>query len=352
MTGRDKNAAQPQHQSTISANQPIASITATNNAGISPSNTPNDAGNMQSIASSAANAIALPIDGSQILPQSPLPAIQQNPIVAATVAAISAAFNDDGHPNNYNVIGGSNGFQPIIADIMRGFGDCEQPRDDTVALVERILLQQLRAILHDVMAVSVQRKGRNEPTRTDFEYLMRRNPTKVLRLQQHIRDLMLKRKWEELQKSSLSATGGRTATAAVQSILMQPVEDELDTNGAHSDTEEADREVTVARYDEEKVRRIFRADRISQQLNGAAYLRYNEARRSSFCCKNSPRLRDKLRRWLDFEFPLSNQVLTILGYLAHETIAVLVDYAILTRLHSGNRSNDPFERVVSSSKFI
>ena len=36
--------------------------------------------------------------------------------------------------------------------------------------------------------------------------------------------------------------------------------------------------------------------------------------------------------------------MTILGYLAHETIATIVDRAILVRLNSSNRIVDPYQR--------
>lgn len=222
-------------------------------------------------------------------------------------------------------------FYQIISDIMRGFGDCEKPLDESVQLVEKILLQQLRGILDEVIDVAMERKGTAQPTQRDFEFLMRNNPTKVYRLQKHIKDLQIKRKLEEVYK-------GRPTT----------YEDELDTNGAVSDDEQ-DRDV-AERNDEEKIRRVFRADRISQPLNGTQYKEYNEARRSSFYCRNSQKIRIKLRRWINTDIILSNQVYTILSYLAHETIASIVDFAILTRLNSSNRLHEPFHRVISTSK--
>lgn len=68
----------------------------------------------------------------------------------------------------------SNEFTRIISDMMCGFGDCGRPLDDTVALVERILLQQLRAILNALIDSAMRRCGRPQPTRVDFEFLMRK----------------------------------------------------------------------------------------------------------------------------------------------------------------------------------
>lgn len=224
-------------------------------------------------------------------------------------------------------------FYQEISDIMRGFGDCETPLKESVHLVDKILLQQLRGILHEVTDLAIERKGKPEPTQKDFELLMCTNPVKVFRLQKHIKDLQLRRKIQEIYDGRSSAHS-----------------DELDTNGPQSD-DEVDRDV-AERYDEEKIRRLFRADRISQTLNGTQYIEYNEARRSSIYCRNSNTIRTKLRTWLKAptDGVFSNQVYTILSYLAHETIAAVVDFAILSRLNSSNRPTEPFRRITSSSK--
>lgn len=98
------------------------------------------------------------------------------------------------------------------------------------------------------------------------------------------------------------------------------------------------------KYDEEKSRRLFRADRISQMLSGAQYQQYHAAKRTSFYCRNQ--ISQRFRSWLNIpsDLQISSHVLTILGYLAHETIAVIVDRAILVRLNSSNRIVDPYQR--------
>lgn len=231
----------------------------------------------------------------------------------------------------------SNEYVPLfyqeISDIMRGFGDCDKPLKESVYLVDKILLQQLRGILQEAIEVAVERKGVAQPSQRDFEFLMRKNPVKVYRLQKHIKDLKLKRKIEEMTNGKLSSFS-----------------DNIDDSGNLSD-DDNDRDV-AERYDEEKTRRLFRADRISQNLKGAEYMEYNGARRSSFYGRNSNVIRNKLKVWLVMpnDCVLSNQVFTVLSYLAHETIATIVDFAILTRLNSSNRTTEPFSRITSSSR--
>lgn len=117
--------------------------------------------------------------------------------------------------------------------------------------------------------------------------------------------------------------------------------------------DESDIEV-AEKYDEEKTRRVFRADRISQILNtGAQYQEYNEARRTSFLCRNANVLKLRMKEWLRVpsDVILSPKVITILAYFANETIATLVDYCILTRLSSLNRQVDSNDRVTSGSSY-
>lgn len=152
---------------------------------------------------------------------------------------------------------------------------------------------------------------------------MRKNPVKILRLR---KDLFMLKRFREL----------------VQNF------NDVDCQAA-SDDEEADFDI-LEKYDEEKTRRLFRADRISQILSGNQYKEFNEARKNSFMLKSSRDLRLKMKTWLNVpnEIRLSIHALTILAILAHETIAKIVDMCILTRLNSENRQVDPYSRITSS----
>lgn len=218
-----------------------------------------------------------------------------------------------------------------ISDMMRGFGDCQRPLKESVILVEKILLQQMRGILQEVVQLAVNRTNKPEPRLRDFQFLMRKSPTRLYRLHHYLISLHRIRQMQD----------NRNGIPSNYRL-------ELESN----DDEDL-RDIVIAEqiYDEEKVRRFFRADRISQILQGAEYKEYTEARRTSLGSQN---LRNKLRSWLNptSDTIISNQVYVILAYLAHETIATIVDYSILTRLNSANRQTDPFNRFTTSSKFF
>lgn len=216
-----------------------------------------------------------------------------------------------------------------ISDIMRSFGDCDQPRLESVKLVEHILQQQLRGMFNEASLVAMRRRHIACPSQADFEFLMRNHPVKIARMRKHLKDMHILKKF-------LSIRTGRP-------------QDYMDDG----DTQDSDDELPIELpelYDEERTRRLFRADRISQILTGKQYLEFNEARKTSFYCRHGEKIKNKFRRFLDLpaDLKIPTTTMNILAYFAHETIAVIVDFAILTRLNSENRITDPFSRVTST----
>lgn len=55
----------------------------------------------------------------------------------------------------------------------------------------------------------------------------------------------------------------------------------------------------------------------------------------------------RFRSWLNLpaDIHISQHIMTIISYLTHETVAIIVDGAILVRLNSSNRNvEDPYQR--------
>ncbi|XP_017109175.2 transcription initiation protein SPT3 homolog [Drosophila bipectinata] len=216
-----------------------------------------------------------------------------------------------------------------IADIMRSFGDSDQPRMASVKLVEQILQQQLRGIFNEASLVAMRRKQNPCPSQADFEFLMRNHPVKIARMRKHLKDM-------RILKRFLSIRTGRP-------------QDFMDDLEQQDEDEELAIEVNEL-HDEDRMRRLFRADRISQILTGQQYLEFNEARKTSFYCRHGEKIKNKFRRFLDLpaDLRIPTPTMNILAYLAHETIAAIVDYSILTRLNSDNRATEPYSRVTSA----
>lgn len=259
---------------------------------------------------------------------------KQTPNRSGSMSVITNLLNQGFVQTNQQKSEPNSDYTPIffqeISDIMRGYGDCERPLRESVILVEKIVIQQMRSILNDVINIAIERKGKPQPTQRDFEFLMRKHPVKIFRLQKHLKDLEFRRRYQDIMS-------GRATS----------FNEEFD-----GDKSDEDQDEILEKYDEEKVRRLFRADRISLTLNGVQYSQFNEARRTSFHCRNSSVIRTKLRTLLQppAEAQISGHIFTILGFLVHETIATIVDYAILTRLDTSNREIDPYGRVTSSGE--
>lgn len=253
---------------------------------------------------------------------------------AATAAAASAAINSTLYNPNITIkkekIDYIPKFKQEISDIMRGYGDCEKPLPESIILVEKIVLEQMRSLLNDAINLAMNRCGRPQPLQRDFEFMLRRAPTKLFRFQKYLKDLELKRRYEDM-------LGGRPMTYS----------EDFDEDNFEEPEE------VPEKLDEEKVRRVFRANRISLLLNSKQYAEYNEARRTSFHYRNSATIRAKLYKIVSppADAIISGHVYTILGYLVHETIATIVDYAILTRLDSLNRDVHPLSRLSTAGKF-
>uniref|UniRef100_A0A2M4BU95 Putative histone acetyltransferase pcaf/saga subunit supt3h/spt3 n=1 Tax=Anopheles marajoara TaxID=58244 RepID=A0A2M4BU95_9DIPT len=242
------------------------------------------------------------------------------------------------HPNSVTPPGSSGAtdgdYKPVyfeeISQIMRGYGDCERPLRESVILMEKIVLQQLRGMTQEAIDHAMSRPNSPTLSRRDFEFIMRNNQLRVARLQQHFRNMaMMKKRLKDIYGDRYSHLGG----------------------GSEASDDDSDREAPE-KYDEEKTRRLVRADRISQILFGKQYEEFNFARRASFMHRNTEALKGRMRGWLNIpeDVNISPSCLLTLAYLAHETVAILVDYCILTRLNSSNRLVEPYSRVTSSGK--
>ncbi|CAO1414503.1 unnamed protein product [Diamesa serratosioi] len=239
-----------------------------------------------------------------------------------TTSSTNQDFNN-ATANNNNNQSGSHFFEDI-SSMMRGFGDAEDQKKESVILVEKIVLQQMRGLSNEVLTIS-HKRGSASPTQHDFEFLMRRNPVKVQRLRKYLKNLNL----------------FKTKQGKLLKVLADQKQEDT-----------SDEDETKEKFDEEKTRRLFRGDQISKVLNIQAYQKYCEARNKSFICRNSNTTISKMAEWLSVPQEVRQGVnLDILSFLIHETIGTIVDYAILTRLNSENRSTDPFGRMTSGSSY-
>ncbi|XP_017780849.1 PREDICTED: transcription initiation protein SPT3 homolog [Nicrophorus vespilloides] len=213
-----------------------------------------------------------------------------------------------------------------ISLMMFGFGDSHKPNTDTVKLVESITLNQLRLIIHE----AVKYQEGNSLGGEELVFLMRKNKYKMRRF---IKYLYNKDAKHRLSKGLVDMSGTSTKNTLIEFV------EKIDETGELTDLTE---------YDEVKNERMIRADRISLFLDEETYLKFSQARCTSFRNKNMSSARDyeKLKQWVDprNELNFSNLALDVLSYYAYETVAQLTDYALLVRLDH-NRKGDPLSNL-------
>eukprot|EP00069_Balaena_mysticetus_P000005 bmy_00022T0 len=90
-----------------------------------------------------------------------------------------------------------------------------------------------------------------------------------------------------------------------------------------------------------------RAERQTRIMDSAQYAEFCESRQLSFSKKAS-----KFRDWLDcssLEIKPNVVAMEILAYLAYETVAQLVDLALLVRQDMVTKAGDPFSHAISAT---
>ncbi|CAG0879592.1 unnamed protein product [Darwinula stevensoni] len=211
--------------------------------------------------------------------------------------------------------------QKEISQMMHGFGDSSQPSLETVQLVERVTLCELRKIVAQAASVAEWRCGQRKlVSLEDILFLLRRDKAKLKRLLQ-----VFARK-DQLGNLKVSLAddleGGNKSRVAFALQFLNSI----DSSGQLSSANHEDI------FDEVKNERAERLEICSRYLSKAQYLEWTEARKISFYQKNRMlKLRDWIMQDPSFTVRLSSGALEILQYLAHETVAELVDLALLVR---------------------
>ncbi|XP_014113133.1 PREDICTED: transcription initiation protein SPT3 homolog isoform X3 [Pseudopodoces humilis] len=99
--------------------------------------------------------------------------------------------------------------------------------------------------------------------------------------------------------------------------------------------------------DDVKQERMERAERQTRTMDSVQYAEFCESRQLSFSKKAS-----KFRDWLDcssMEIKPNAVAMEILAYLAYETVAQLVDLALLVKQDMTSKAGDPFSHAISAT---
>eukprot|EP00072_Mus_musculus_P047543 XP_006523539.1 PREDICTED: transcription initiation protein SPT3 homolog isoform X3 [Mus musculus] len=221
-------------------------------------------------------------------------------------------------------------------------GDARRPLHETAVLVEDVVHTQLINLLQQAAEVS-QLRGARVISAEDLLFLMRKDKKKLRRLLKYmfIRDYKSKIikgiDEDDLLEEKLSGSSGTNKRQKIAQDLINSIDQTGELLAMFEDNE----------LDDVKQERMERAERQTRTMDSAQYAEFCESRQLSFSKKAS-----KFRDWLDcssMEIKPNVIAMEILAYLAYETVAQLVDLALLVRQDMVSKAGDPFSHAISAT---
>uniref|UniRef100_A0A6I8S6Z6 SPT3 homolog, SAGA and STAGA complex component n=1 Tax=Xenopus tropicalis TaxID=8364 RepID=A0A6I8S6Z6_XENTR len=239
-------------------------------------------------------------------------------------------------------IGKTTSFVPELQSMMFSLGDARRPLHETAVLVEDIVHTQLINLLQQAAEVS-QMRGARVISAEDLLFLMRRDKKKLRRLLKYMvfrdyKSKVLKGIEEEDIEEKFNSSNNN---ANKRQKLAQDFLNSIDQTGELLALMEDDE------IDEVKQERMERAEKQTRAMDPAQYAEFCESRQLSFSKKAS-----KFRDWLDcssMEIKPNAVAMEILAYLAYESVAQLVDLALLVKQDMTPKTCDPFTHAVSAT---
>ncbi|XP_030624104.1 transcription initiation protein SPT3 homolog [Chanos chanos] len=239
--------------------------------------------------------------------------------------------------------GKATSFIPELQSMMFALGDSRRPLHETAALVEDIVHTQLINLLHQAAEVALLR-GARVISPEDIIFLMRKDKKKLRRLLKYMQFRDYKSKiLKTIDDDDPLDSDKYSSSSSVnkRQRLAQDFLSSIDQTGefmALLDEEEVD---------EVKQERMERLERQTRTMDAAQYSEFCESRQLSFSKKAS-----KFREWLDcssLDVKPNAVSMEILSYLAYETVAQIVDLALLVKQDMTPKTGDPFSHAISAT---
>ncbi|XP_075411130.1 transcription initiation protein SPT3 homolog [Tenrec ecaudatus] len=239
-------------------------------------------------------------------------------------------------------MGKSVSFAVELQSMMFSLGDARRPLHETAVLVEDVVHTQLINLLQQAADIA-QLRGAKVISAEDLLFLMRKDKKKLRRLLKYMffRDYKSKlvkgMDEDELLEDKLSGSSNANKRQKIAQEFLSSIDQTGELLAMLEDDE----------IDEVKQERMERAERQTRMMDSAQYAEFCESRQLSFSKKAS-----KFRDWLDcssLEIKPNAVAMEILAYLAYETVAQLVDLALLVRQDMVTKAGDPFSHAISAT---
>nr|XP_042704591.1 transcription initiation protein SPT3 homolog isoform X1 [Chrysemys picta bellii] len=260
--------------------------------------------------------------------------IQMSNIAASPMSNVASSSSGRG-------TGKSTSFTTELQSMMFSLGDVRRPLHETAVLVEDIIHMQLINLLQQAAEVS-QLRGARVISAEDLLFLMRKDKKKLRRLLKYMFFRDYKSKIVKgIEEDDLLEDKFNSSSVNKRQKLAQDFLNSIDQTGELLAMFEDDE------IDDVKQERMERAERQTRMMDSAQYAEFCESRQLSFSKKAS-----KFRDWLDcssMEIKPNAVAMEILAYLAYETVAQLVDLALLVKQDMAPKAGDPFSHAISAT---
>ncbi|XP_006813301.2 transcription initiation protein SPT3 homolog [Saccoglossus kowalevskii] len=231
-------------------------------------------------------------------------------------------------------------FTTDIQRMMFAMGDCRRPLHESALLIEDIVHQQMTSMLVKAAEVTAMRAARFISLE-DFLFLIRKDRDKLKRL---LRFLSIKDLKSKISKTGIVEDEETYSESAgdIKPIVSKRRKISYDFLNTIDQTGELlglfEEEDTL---DEIKQDRLERADKQSRTMDTTTYQEYTESRQINFHKKAS-----KFKEWLDcshlVDIKPNPLAMEVLSYFAYETVAQIVDLALLVKRDMESQVQDPF----------
>ncbi|XP_051578893.1 transcription initiation protein SPT3 homolog isoform X1 [Myxocyprinus asiaticus] len=236
--------------------------------------------------------------------------------------------------------GKATSFIPELQSMMFALGDSRRPLHETAALVEDIVHTQLINLLHQAAEVALLR-GARVISPEDIIFLMRKDKKKLRRLVRYMQYRDYKSKILKTIDDEDPLDSDKYSSVNKRQRLAQDFLSSIDQTGEFLSLVEEEE------VDDVKQERLERIEKMTRNMDSSQYSDFCESRQLSFSKKAS-----KFREWLDcssLDVKPNAMSMEILSYLAYETVAQVVDLALLVKQDMTPKTGDPFQHTISAT---
>ncbi|XP_052009582.1 transcription initiation protein SPT3 homolog isoform X3 [Xyrauchen texanus] len=237
--------------------------------------------------------------------------------------------------------GKATSFIPELQSMMFALGDARRPLHETAALVEDIVHTQLIKLLHQAAEVALLR-GARVISPEDIIFLMRKDKKKLRRLIRYMQYRDYKSKiLKTIDDEDPLDSDKYSSSVNKRQRLAQDFLGSIDQTGEFLSLCEEEE------VDDVKQERLERIEKMTRNMDSSQYSDFCESRQLSFSKKAL-----KFREWLDcssLDVKPNAMSMEILSYLAYETVAQVVDLALLVKQDMTPKTGDPFQHAISAT---